>query len=215
MLYIVCLVVCALIAYLFGSINFAIIVTKAFTGKDIRDCGSKNAGMTNVLRTVGKTPAFLTLLGDFSKGLLAVLIARLVFTFIVKDVSSFTAEYICAICALLGHVFPIYYGFKGGKGILVSSGALVMLAPYAFLCSLVVFIIAVAITRIVSVGSILSSIAFPIALYFIRVAENASNITLEVILASCIALFIILMHRANIVRLIKGEENKFGSKNKK
>lgn len=215
MLGIVCLVVCALIAYLFGSVNFAIIVTKLFTGKDIRNCGSKNAGMTNVLRTVGKFPAFLTLLGDFSKGIVAVLISRLVFTFIVKDANSFVVEYICAICALIGHVFPIYYGFRGGKGILVSSGALVILAPYAFLCSFVVFIISVVITRIVSVGSILSAIAFPFALYFIRVWQHSNNIVLEVILGSFMALFVIWMHRANIVRLIKGEESKFGSKDKK
>lgn len=212
---IIFIILCGLIAYLFGSINFAIIVTKAFTGKDIRECGSKNAGMTNVLRTVGKIPAALTLLGDLSKGIVAVLIARFVFTFVLKDTSAFTAEYVSAICALVGHVFPIYYGFKGGKGILVSSGALIILAPYAFLVSLAVFIIVVSITKIVSISSILSTVAFPIALYFIRTAENADNILLETILAVCIALFIIFMHRANIVRLIKGQEHKFGSKNEK
>lgn len=208
-------VVCAVISYLFGSINFAIIITKLFTGKDIRDFGSKNAGMTNVLRSVGKLPAILTFIGDFSKGLVAVLVARIVFSLIIKDQNSFTAEYICAICALVGHVFPIYYGFKGGKGILVSSGALIMLAPYAFLVSLLVFIIVVVITRIVSISSILSTIAFPISLYFIRTLENADNILLEVILALCMALFIIFMHRTNIVRLLKGQEHKFGSKDKK
>lgn len=211
---IVCLIISVVAAYLLGSVNFAIIITRLFAHKDIRDCGSGNAGMTNVLRTLGKGPAALTLLGDFSKGLLAVLLARFLFAVVAKQPDNFVGEYAAAFCALLGHIFPIFYGFKGGKGILVSSGALVVLAPIPFLCSLVVFLVFVAITRIVSVGSIASAVTFPIALFVYRTVTDAPHIGLEVLLGSLIALLVIFMHRSNIVRLIHGEENKFGSKNK-
>lgn len=211
---VVMLILSMVLAYLFGSINFAIIITKVFAKKDIRDFGSGNAGMTNVLRTLGKGPAALTLIGDFLKGVLAVLIARLLFSFVAKQPDFFVGEYLAVFCALLGHIFPVYYGFKGGKGILVSSGALLMLAPIPFLCSLVVFLVFVKLTKTVSVGSIASAIAFPIALFLFRMAFDSPNTGMETLMASLIALLIIFMHRSNIKRLIKGEENKFGSKSK-
>lgn len=209
---IICLIVAVVIAYLFGSINFAIIITKLFAKKDIRDFGSGNAGMTNVLRTLGKGPAALTLLGDLSKGILAVLIARLLFTFVAQQPDNFIGEYAAAFCALLGHIFPIFYGFKGGKGILVSAGGLIMLEPIAFLCCLIVFLIFTLITKIVSVGSIACAIAFPIALAVIRNIQHAPQIGLEVLLASLISLLVIFMHRSNIKRLLRGEENSFKKK---
>ncbi len=121
MITILCLLAMVVLSYLFGSVNFAIIVTKLFAKKDIRDFGSGNAGMTNVLRTLGKGPAALTFLGDFAKGALSVLITRLVFTVLLKQPDNFVVEYAAAFSALLGHIFPLYYGFKGGKGIAVSA----------------------------------------------------------------------------------------------
>lgn len=209
---IICLLISVVVAYLLGSVNFAIIVTKLFSKTDIRDYGSGNAGMTNVLRTLGKGPAALTLLGDLSKGVLAVLIARLLFTFVAQQQDNFVGEYAAAFCALLGHIFPVFYGFKGGKGILVSAGALIMLEPWAFLVCLVVFLILTFITKIVSVGSIGCAVAYPIALYFVRIIQDQPHVGLEVLMACMVSLLVIFMHRSNIGRLIRGEENKFGKK---
>ena len=110
----------AVIAYLLGSINFAIIVSKIYAHDDVRKYGSKNAGMTNILRTYGKLPAFFTLLGDFFKGVLAVVIARTIFS--AMGVDAFDAGYAAGFFALLGHLYPVFFGFKGGKGVLTSLG---------------------------------------------------------------------------------------------
>lgn len=211
---VICLIVAMAAAYLLGSVNFAIIITKLFSKQDIRDFGSGNAGMTNVLRTLGKGPAALTLLGDLSKGLLGVLFARFLFSVVAAQPDNFVGEYAAAFCGLLGHIFPVFYGFKGGKGVLVSAGALVALSPLAFLCCLVVFLAFALTTKIVSVGSIACAVAFPIALCIIRNLQGAPHILLETVMAAMIALLVIFMHRSNIGRLIRGEENQFGKKKK-
>lgn len=209
---VICLVISVIIAYLLGSINFAIIVTKLFQKKDIRSCGSGNAGMTNVLRTLGKGPAAMTFAGDFLKGVAAVWIARILFTFVAGQPENFVVEYAAAFAALLGHIFPLYYHFKGGKGVAVSAGALIALSPLAFVCCLAVFLVGMYTTKIVSVGSIACAVAFPIALFVIRTIQDAPHIGLEVLLGTLIALLVIYMHRSNIVRLIHGEENSFKKK---
>ena len=210
----ICLLISMIIAYLLGSINFAVIITKGFAKKDIRDCGSGNAGMTNVLRTLGKGPAALTFLGDFSKGLFAVLIGRAIFTFIAKEPDFFIADYLCAFCGLLGHCFPVFFGFKGGKGILVSAGALIALSPLSFVFCVMAFLIGTFTTKYVSVGSIASAITFPIMILVSRVFGDFTAPFLQAGLSLLIAGIIIFMHRANIKRLIRGEENGFGSKRK-
>ena len=212
---ILCLLAMVVLSYLFGSVNFAIIVTRLFAKKDIRDFGSGNAGMTNVLRTLGKGPAALTFLGDFAKGALSVLITRLVFTVLLKQPDNFVVEYAAAFSALLGHIFPLYYGFKGGKGIAVSAGALIALSPLAFLCCLVVFLVFFLITKIVSVGSIACAVAFPISVLVLKLCFGEPHVLLETLLAALIALLVIYMHRGNIVRLVHGEENSFSKKKKK
>ena len=143
-----------LIAYLLGSVNFAIIITKLFKKGDIRDYGSGNAGMTNVLRTVGKGAAALTLLGDFSKGILSVLIMRLLMFLCCGITDTSLLDYIVALAALMGHLFPVFYGFKGGKGILVSAGAMLILNPWSLLICLAVFLLFACLTRYISAGSI-------------------------------------------------------------
>ncbi len=211
-LYVLITTLAVIIAYLFGSINFAIIVTKFMIGKDIRTFGSGNAGMTNVLRTVGKKGAAFTLLGDLSKGIISVVIARLLFMFILGDSNFVLGEYLVGLGALAGHLFPIFYKFKGGKGILVSSGVMIILAPLAFLISLAVFIVTVAFSKIVSLGSILCAIAFAVANFLIVYLSADPHWITETIFSVIVALVIVLMHRSNIKRLIKGEENKFGKK---
>ena len=209
---IICLIVSMIIAYLLGSVNFAVIITKAFAHKDIRDFGSGNAGMTNVLSTLGKGHAALTLLGDFSKGLFAVLIGRALFTFVAQMPDFFIGDYLCAFCGLLGHCFPVFFGFKGGKGILVSAGALIALSPVSFLCCLAAFLIFMAATKYVSVGSIASAVTFPVAILISRLIGGFAHPFAEAAMALLIGGIVIFMHRANIGRLIRGEENGFGKK---
>lgn len=212
MLTVICLIISMIAAYLLGSVNFAVIITRLLAHKDIRDCGSGNAGMTNVLRTLGKGPAALTLLGDFSKGLFAVLIGRALFTFVAGQPDFFIGEYLCAFCGLLGHLFPLYFGFKGGKGILVSAGALIALSPLAFLFCLAAFLIFAFSTQYVSVGSIAAAVTFPVAILVIRLVEGYPYAFLEAGMAVLIGGIVIFMHRSNIRRLIRGEENGFGKK---
>lgn len=217
----VVLVIGFVIAYLLGSVNFAIIITSLFKKGDIRDYGSGNAGMTNVLRTVGKTAAALTLVGDFLKGIIAVLIMRaLMNAFVFGGGSGFWSifaqaeifsDYIAIYGALLGHVFPIFYKFKGGKGILVSFGAIVILSPPAAAVCLVTFIIVVVFTKYVSLGSIIAAVVFSIAI----AASNLifqNTLTYEVLMALPVSAMIIFMHRANIKRLLNHNENKISFK---
>lgn len=209
---IICLVALIVLAYLFGSVNFAIIITKWFAKKDIRNYGSGNAGMTNVLRTLGKLPAVLTFVGDFLKGFLAVLITRIVFVQLLGQTDNFVVEYAVGFSALMGHIFPVFYGFKGGKGITVSAGAMLLLSPISLACCIGVFLIGLLATRIVSVGSIGASITFPVSVLIIKLCTGEPYVFLETFMALLMAVLVIYMHRANIGRLIRGEENRFGKK---
>ena len=142
-------------SYLIGSINTAIIVTIIVAKKDIRDMGSGNAGLTNVLRTMGKLPAFFTLIGDVLKGVIAVLIGKLLFSFIGNiggaENLAMIGGYISGFFAMIGHVFPIYYRFKGGKGILVSVSILLVIDPIVGIILIALFAILVITTKMVSV----------------------------------------------------------------
>lgn len=206
-----------IVSYLFGSVNFAIVWTRVFLHDDIRKYGSGNAGMTNVLRTVGKGAAALTLLGDIAKGVLSVLVARLVFTLLIPDpFFCVLAEYLAAFGALMGHLFPLYYGFKGGKGAAVSAGAMLMLAPWVFLCCLGVFLLAVLITRYVSLGSILSAVAYPVFIFLFGFFWMPHPYwVLETACAAVLGIIVIAMHHENIGRLIHGNERKIGEKKEK
>lgn len=201
-------------AYLLGSINFAIIVTRLFKKGDIRDYGSGNAGMTNVLRTVGKTAALLTLLGDFSKGILSVLFVRLLVLLFHVPGDIVIFDYLVAFAALLGHLFPVFYGFKGGKGILVSAGAMLILSPWALLCCFVAFMLFAATTRYISLGSIVAGVMYPVANLFLTWMQYGSVHWTEVILSALIGALAIFMHRANIKRLLSGTESKVSFKKK-
>lgn len=202
---------CLIAAYLLGSINFAIIVTRMFGKGDIRQYGSGNAGMTNVLRTVGKTAAALTLLGDFSKGIVSILILRLVMGFCgVADTS--VISYFAALAALMGHLFPIFYRFKGGKGILVSGGSMLILCPFSLLlCCIGFFAVAIA-TRYVSAGSITAGAVYPFGVMLATWLFGGAIHWPEVAVAALIGIVVILMHHQNIKRLLNGTENKVSFK---
>ena len=195
----------ALIAYLLGSISFAIIVSKVYAHDDIRKYGSKNAGMTNILRTYGKLPAFFTLLGDFLKGVLAVVIGRWIFS--TMGITAFDAGYVAGFFALLGHLYPVYFGFKGGKGVASTFGFILATNPQIALLALATWLVCAVITRYSSLSAITAAIATPVYAFFL--VEPTYTI-----FYTAIALLVLLRHRANIVRLAKGEESKISFKKK-
>ncbi len=191
----------ALIAYALGSLNCGIIISKLFYKDDIRKYGSGNAGTTNMLRTYGKKAAIGTIVGDALKVVVAVVIAN----FMVGSILG--GGYIAGLFAIIGHVYPVYYGFKGGKGVVTAAITILMLNPSIFLVEVTAFIIIVAIWRYISLGSILCAALYPMITY---VAYNGPSI--QFIFALLIAVFIIFLHRTNIQRLIDGKENKLSFK---
>jgi len=202
---IICLSVSFIMAYLLGSCNFAIIITRIFANDDIRNHGSGNAGLTNVLRTLGKGPALL---------IVSVILVRLLLHYFANVDELILGDYLVAYAALLGHVFPIFYGFKGGKGILVSFGALMILSPIAGIMCFSGFLITVIISRYVSLGSIVAGVLYPLSIMSLRLMQGNSMPYFEIILTLPISILIIYMHRQNIARLIKHEENKISFKKK-
>ena len=197
------------IGYLIGSINFSIILSKKLAGFDLREKGSKNAGTTNMLRTVGKKGAAIVLLLDILKGVVSVLIAKL----ISGDVNEAIACQIAAFAVVLGHTFPIFFEFKGGKGVATSIGVLLVLNWQIGLICLVYGIIMIILTRMVSLGSITAAILFPVLTIFIRshyIADGFNYIVFGVLMAS----FVIFNHRSNIKRLADGTENRISFKKK-
>lgn len=203
------IVLSALCAYLMGSINSAIIVSQLYAKEDIRNYGSGNAGMTNMLRTYGKFPAAFTAVGDFAKGALAVLIGRLLF-YILGIGGTLDGGFIAGFFALLGHLFPIYFGFRGGKGVLTSAGVILVIHPLIFLLLAVITIPIIFISRIVSLGSIFAAVLFPILVFFFC----GKSLNLDLLFAVLMAAIVIFMHRENIKRLLSGTENRFPKKKK-
>lgn len=202
MTYIIIIAV-AVISYLIGSVNFSIMLSKAVSGKDIRESGSGNAGATNMLRTHGKKMAIVTLLLDVLKGIAAVFISMLV------DIKIGTGYLPCiaAVCVVLGHNFPIFFGFKGGKGVATSLGVVMMLDWKVGLIVAVIAIAVMAITRYVSLGSIIGGALYILiegTVILIRQPVNIVCFVCTVIIGG----LLILRHHANIGRLLRGEENK-------
>lgn len=202
---------CLLIGYLLGSLSFSIIVSKLFKGEDIRNYGSKNAGMTNILRTYGKRYALLCGIGDFSKGLAAVLIGRLIFHLL--GITAFDAGYVAGFAAMLGHLFPLYFGFRGGKGVLTGLGVMLSLSPLTFLIVLIIALPLLFGTRIVSLASITGAICYPIITILVHSLQGRPVI-LDAVFAALCGVIVLYMHRANIQRLINGTEYRFGEKKK-
>ena len=204
----------AAIAYLLGSISFAIPVTKLFTGKDIRTMGSGNAGFTNVLRCVSIPAAVITFIGDFAKGICSVFIGEMVFNLMCGGVSDIehvaqVGAGVAGLFALLGHLFPLYFGFKGGKGVLISAGIICALDWRCFLSLLVIFLIALAITKTVSKCSLTVAFCYPIITLLLNYFMYKSTAWLPMtIIAVCFAVVVIYMHRSHIRRILDGTEPK-------
>lgn len=199
--------VVAIIAYAIGSINFAVILSRKLAGFDVREKGSKNAGTTNVLRTVGKKAAIFTLVLDILKGVVAVLIS-IIAKKIWQEIDLNSLKYIAGFMAILGHTFPIFFEFRGGKGVATAIGVLLMLDWQIGLICLIFGLVIIAISRMVSLGSISAAILFPILTIFLQ-----ESFSLIGILASfAITLLVVFNHRTNIKRIKEGKENKLSFK---
>lgn len=202
-------VVAAVAAYLIGSINSSIIISKLVTGEDIRKSGSGNAGATNMLRTMGKKYGALTLVIDVLKGVIAILLAM----GLKKAGAVQNAEYIAGVCVVLGHNFPIFFDFKGGKGVATSLGVVLMLDWKIGLIVLGAAILIMALTRYVSLGSICAALLF-MAIHTITMITGKEFDAVRFVCIMILGVLLILRHSANIKRLAKGEENKLGEKKK-
>ncbi len=195
----------AVIGYLFGSLNFSIIIGKLFYKIDVREHGSKNAGATNTLRTLGTAPAVCVLVLDTLKAVAAYGVSYL----ITRDLA---VSYIAALTASLGHNYPIYFGFKGGKGVTVSCGAVFCFNPLAGLCVFLTGVVVIILSRYVSLGSILASLSAPLWVWLF--CKTSEHITLIMVITFILAVQIIIRHHQNIKRLLTKSENKISFKKK-
>ena len=197
--------------YLLGSLNFAIIISKMFYREDIRNYGSGNAGMTNMLRTYGKGSAVITFLADAMKAVVSVLIGRLVFGII--------GAYVAGVSCVLGHIFPVFYGFKGGKGVVTVGIMMFMTNWKVALVLLFVFVILVAFTKYISLGSVMAMLLYPLVLNRMNIPtiEQYPAPSIVYLFAIALTVVIVLKHTSNIKRLLAGTENKlsFSKKDKK
>lgn len=205
-------------SYLLGSVNSAITVCKIWKKADIRDYGSNNAGLTNVLRVFGKGPEAATLLFDLAKGVCAVLVCRIIVTY-AFDVTFFNNDrfigYVAGIAVMLGHIFPVFYGFHGGKGVLVAATTLIAIDPLTCLFAVSTFAVVVIITKYVSVGSIIAAFSYPLFTILTQSLRHIDGAWQNMLMGLAIAFLITYMHKPNIKRLREGTENKFSFKSAK
>lgn len=216
------LIVIAMVGYLIGSVNLSIILSKLMGKGDIREHGSGNAGTTNTLRVLGKGPAALVLIFDICKAVIAILLAKGIFAIsgvemftLLGDTATLNVTYelgilLAALGAILGHNYPIYYGFKGGKGIATSLGALLMIEWQIGLVCLVFALVLMISSRMVSLGSICAAILYPVLVWIMGSAFGTSFKArmIYTIFAVLVAALAIYRHRTNITRLLNGTENK-------
>lgn len=222
----------AVVSYLIGSVNFSILISKAISGQDIRESGSGNAGATNMLRTYGKKMGVMTLLLDVVKGVIVIGLAYLAAMYLwasfaaydkiageidVSAVPNMLCEalpYIAGVCVILGHNFPLYFGFKGGKGVATSLGVVLMLDWKVGLIVAVIALAVIALTRYVSLGSVIGGAAY-IVIEIVKAAVTSDYNAVQMICVIIIGSLLILRHHANIKRLLNGTENKLGAKKEK
>lgn len=191
---------CILVPYLLGSVNSGIIFSRLFHKEDIRAYGSGNAGTTNMLRTYGKRDAAITLAGDIAKGALSVLAGRLIF--------GLSGGFVALFCVIVGHAFPVFYKFKGGKGVACAAGGVAVLYAgtprwYIILIELAIFAAVVAISKFISLGSVTAMFIFPLL-----VARLNIGLIIDPFLSIMVAALVIWLHRSNIKRIYRGTESK-------
>ena len=211
-------IIVAVIASLIGSVNFSVLISKKMAGFDVREKGSGNAGTTNMLRSVGKKAAAITLICDILKGVISIAIAIIVGS-IVKNLDKELLLQIAGIAVVLGHTFPIFFGFKGGKGVATSLGVLLMSNWQIGLICLVFAIVLMALTRMVSLGSCAAAVLFPVLTLFINqhytVLTDGKNGRVYFVYSVILAIIVLYNHRSNIKRILNGTENKLSFKGTK
>ena len=220
---ILAILISAVLSYLLGSFNSSILVVRLLKHQDIREFGSHNAGLTNTLRCFGKGCAALTLVGDLAKGIVAVLLSKgiceLLGTGLTAQNDVHFIGYIAGIFAILGHVFPIYYHFKGGKGVLVGVSVFLGIDWKVFLCLIVIFAVVLAISMYATLGSIIAAACCPVVTFLFQFWQRGDlpmwYLWLNTGLAALMGAWVIYMHRTNIQRLKAGNENKFSFHSKK
>lgn len=207
-----------IIAYLIGSINFSVLISKKMAGFDVREKGSGNAGTTNMLRSVGKKAAAITLICDILKGVISIVIAIIVGN-IAKNLDRELLLQIAGIAVVLGHTFPIFFGFKGGKGVATSLGVLLISNLQIGLICLVFAVVLMALTRMVSLGSCAAAVLFPVLTLFINqhytVLTDGKSGRVYFVYSVILAIIVLYNHRSNIKRILSGTENKLSFKNTK
>jgi glycerol-3-phosphate acyltransferase PlsY len=205
-------IIIAVIAYAIGSINFSVLISKKIAGFDVREKGSGNAGSTNVLRAVGIKAAVITLICDILKGIVAILIAVLIGN-IVGNTDRALLVQIAGILVVIGHTFPIFFQFKGGKGVATSLGVLLITNWKIGLICLIFALVIIIITKMVSMGSMGAAILFPVLTIFIGDSFIVPATGFKYLIFSIIlAVFVIFNHRENIKRIMNGTENKLSFK---
>ncbi len=211
-------IIIAVIAYLIGSVNFSVLISKKMAGFDVREKGSGNAGTTNMLRSVGKKAAAITLICDILKGVISIGIAIIVGN-IAKTLDKELLLQIAGIAVVLGHTFPILFGFKGGKGVATSLGVLLMSNWQIGLICLVFAVVLMALTRMVSLGSCAAAVLFPVLTLFINqhytVLTEGKNGRVYLVYSIILAIIVLYNHRENIKRILSGTENRLSFKNTK
>lgn len=211
-------IIMAIIAYLIGSVNFSIIISKKMAGFDVREKGSGNAGTTNMLRSVGKKAAALTLLCDILKGVVSIVIA-IILGNIIKNSNKELLLQIAGIAVVLGHTFPVFFGFKGGKGVATSLGVLLLSNWQIGLICLVFAVLLMVLTRMVSLGSCAAAVLFPVLTLFINtnytVLTEGKSGNVYLIYSVILAVIVLYNHRSNIKRIMNGTENRLSFKGTK
>ena len=209
-------IIMAIIAYCIGSVNFSVIFSKKFAGFDVREKGSGNAGTTNMLRSVGKKAAAITLICDILKGVVAIGVAILLGY--IPDMNKELLVQIAGVAVILGHTFPVFFGFKGGKGVATSLGVLLLSNWQIGLICLVFALVLMILTRMVSVGSCTAAVLFPVLTLFINdhytVLTEGKSGNVYFIYSVILAVIVLFNHRSNIKRILNGTENKVSFKNK-
>ena len=206
-------IIVALVAYLIGSVSFSVIISKKMAGFDVREKGSGNAGATNMLRSVGTKAAVLTLLCDALKGVVAIIFAIIVGA-IAKNSDKALLVQIACIIFVIGHNFPVFFKFKGGKGVATSLGVLLMTNWKIGLICLVFALVLMALTRMVSMGSVCAAVLFPVLVLFIHTNYTISDGSSYFVYSIILALIVAFNHRSNIQRILNGTENKISFKKK-
>ncbi len=204
-----------LIAYLIGGIPFGLLIPRLFGVADIRQFGSGNIGATNVLRVLGFKAAVWVYIGDISKGVVSVFLARYVLTHYQVDiVPGDTLQVLTVLAAVLGHVFPVYLRFRGGKGVNTALGGMIALLPLEAVLSFGVFAVVVFISRYVSLGSMLGALSFLAIMLIEKYAFHKPFAMVYIVMAAVVAMLILVTHRQNIARLLAGTEHKFARSEK-